>query len=91
MNQDISHYFRQVTDPRVEGRCSHLLSDILLIAICTYLTGGCDYQDIVIFSKERGQILDDLLILPNGTPSHDTFDGRKFFRPYKVLRLRDVF
>ena len=30
MRQDISQYFEEVTDPRVVGRCDHLLSDILI-------------------------------------------------------------
>jgi predicted transposase YbfD/YdcC len=73
MEKAISHYFASVKDPRVEGRCDHLLSDILLIAICTYLVGGSDYQDMVLFGKERGKSLEGLLVLPNGVPSHDTF------------------
>jgi predicted transposase YbfD/YdcC len=74
MEQDITIYFTQVPDPRVVGRCSHLLSDILLIAICTYLTGGDDYQDMHMFAKERGSSLNELLLLPNGAPSADTFE-----------------
>ena len=35
-----SNYFSEVTDPRVTGRCLPLLSDILMIGLCTYLTGG---------------------------------------------------
>lgn len=73
MEKDISHYFSSITDPRVKIRCDHLLSDILLIAICTYLVGGSDYQDMVLFGKERGNTLGGLLKLPNGVPSHDTF------------------
>lgn len=72
--KDISHYFSVVEDPRVVGRCDHLLSDILLIAICTYLTGGSDYQDMHLLAKERGSQLKDILILPNGAPSADTFE-----------------
>lgn len=52
--------------PRVVGRCDHLLSDILLIGICTYLVGGSDYQDMVVFAQERGESLGSLLKLPNG-------------------------
>ena len=74
MEQDITVYFSQVPDPRVVGRCSHLLSDILFIAICTYLTGGEDYQDMHMFAKERGSSLSELLLLPNGAPSADTFE-----------------
>ena len=39
-----SNYFSEVTDPRVTGRCLPLLSDILMIGLCTYLTGGTDYE-----------------------------------------------
>ncbi len=74
MEKDISHYFASVPDPRVVGRCDHLLSDILLIAICTYLTGGSDYQDMHLFGKERSEELSSLLALPNGVPSADTFE-----------------
>ncbi|MDR1224191.1 MAG: transposase family protein [Tannerella sp.] len=59
---------------RVTGRCLHLLSDILLIGLCTYLTGGFDYQDMRLFGIERGSSLGDLLSLPNGVPSGDTFE-----------------
>jgi len=72
--QDISFYFSLVPDPRVVGRCDHLLSDILLAAICTYLTGGSDYQDMHLLVKERGSQLKEILKLPNGAPSADTFE-----------------
>ncbi len=75
MEQDISHYFQEVPDPRVVQMCDHLLSDILLIALCTYMTGGSDYQDMYLFGKNRGQQLKgDLLQLPNGAPSVDTYE-----------------
>ncbi len=63
-----------MTDPRVTGRCLHLLSDILMIGLCTYLTGGTDYEDMRLFALERGEMLNDLLSLPNGVPSEDTFE-----------------
>lgn len=67
-------YFIEVTDPRVTGRCLHLLSDILMIGLCTYLTGGTDYEDMRMFALERGSELGDMLSLPNGVPSTDTFE-----------------
>jgi predicted transposase YbfD/YdcC len=73
-------YFSGVSDPRVTGRCLHLLSDILLIGLCTYLTGGSDYQDMRLFGLERGGQLGDMLSLPNGVPSEDTFE-----RVYKSI------
>lgn len=74
MNTSLSPYFSDVTDPRATGRCLHLLSDILLIGLCTYLTGGSDYQDMRLFGLERGRELGGLLSLPNGVPSEDTFE-----------------
>jgi hypothetical protein len=38
MEKEISIYFSEIPDPRVEGRCLHLLSDILMIPLLTYLT-----------------------------------------------------
>lgn len=80
-------YFSSVEDPRIIGRCSHLLSDILLIAICTYITGGCDYQDMHMFAKERGSQLKGLLILPHGAPSSDTFE--RVFKKLNVSSLQE--
>jgi predicted transposase YbfD/YdcC len=75
MTHHISHYFQEVSDPRVVGRCDHLLSDILTVAVCTFVTGGTDYQDMYVFCKERGeQLKGSLLQLPNGAPSVDTYE-----------------
>jgi hypothetical protein len=75
MEQDIAAYFQEVPDLRVVGRCDHLLSDILLISLCTYLTGGSDYQDMYLFGKERGHQLKGMILqLPNGSPSADTYE-----------------
>lgn len=65
-------YFSTVSDPCVTGRCLHLLLDILLIGLCTYLTGGMDYKDMHLFALERAPLLGDMLSLPHGTPSKDT-------------------
>ena len=84
-----SNYFSEVTDPRVTGRCLPLLSDILMIGLCTYLTGGTDYEDMRLFALERGEMLNDLLSLPNGVPSEDTFE-RVFQRiePSELVHYR---
>ena len=67
-------YFSTVPDPRVKGRCKHKLSDILIIAIATYLCGGDDYASMYEFCKHRGESLKPLLELPNGCPSVDTIE-----------------
>jgi predicted transposase YbfD/YdcC len=85
MEQVLSRYFSEVEDPRVEGRCLHLLSDILMISVLTYLTGGTDYQDMYLFGKERELEFKGLLQLPNGVPSVDTFE-----RVFKKLKSESL-
>lgn len=93
MEKELLHYFEQVEDPRVIGRCSHLLSDILVVAVCTYLTGGTDYQDMYLFCKERGdELKGSLLKLPNGAPSVDTFERvLKRLKPEALKQCLDFF
>jgi hypothetical protein len=81
MEQKLSTYFSEVEDPRVIGRCLHLLSDILMVSLLTYLTVGTDYQDMHLFAQERGRDFEGLLQLPNGAPSSDTFE-----RVFKKLK-----
>ena len=72
--EDIRIIFSEVADPRVKGRCKHLLSDIPFIGLCTLLSNGEDFEDMVAFGEEREDWLRTKLQLPNGIPSHDTFN-----------------
>jgi predicted transposase YbfD/YdcC len=85
MDKDLSIYFSEVEDPRVVGRCSHLLSDILMVSLLTYLTGGTDYQDMHMFAQERGLEFEGMLQLPNGAPWVDTFE-----RVFKKLKSESL-
>ena len=51
MEKLLSYYFLEIKDPRVTGRCMHLLSDILMISLLTYLTGGTDYQNMTVLES----------------------------------------
>jgi hypothetical protein len=74
MEKDLTLVFAGVDDPRVAGRCLHKLSDILFIALCTLLSNGEDFEDMVEFANQRLEWLETFLELPNGIPSHDTFN-----------------
>jgi predicted transposase YbfD/YdcC len=65
--------FQDVHDPRVQGRCDHLLLDLLAIAILAVLCGAEDWPDIEEFGRRRADWLRGFLPLPGGIPSHDTF------------------
>ena len=79
VNASIVEHFRTLEDPRIERTKKHLLLDILVIALCTLLTGGEGFQDMELFGKSKRAWLQTFLALPHGIPSHDTF-GRVFAR-----------
>ena len=70
----IQHQFRKLKDPRINRRKLHLLSDIIVIALCAVLCGAQDWQEIETFGKLRRDWFRRFLKLPNGIPSHDTFE-----------------
>lgn len=70
----LQKYFSEVADFRMMGKCLHKLSDILIIGLFTYLSNGEDYEDMVLFAKTHSEFLSDYADLPNGIPSHDTFN-----------------
>lgn len=74
MKSTILPILDKVIDPRSQGRCLHNLSDILFIALCTLISNGEDFEDMANFGRERETILRQYLSLPNGIPSHDTFN-----------------
>jgi predicted transposase YbfD/YdcC len=70
----IKKYFRRLKDPRVVGRSQHLLVDIIVLAICGVIGDCDDWQEIVLFAQKRLTWFKRFLQLPNGVPSHDTFE-----------------
>jgi hypothetical protein len=63
----------------MERTKKHTLLDILVIALCTLLSGGEGCQDIGLFGKSTRAWLQTFLTLSPGIPSHATF-GRVFAR-----------
>ncbi len=68
MSQPIKDYLLQVNDFREPKKCTHRLADILIIGLCTYLSNGHDYEDMVLFAQTHAHSLTELVALPNGIP-----------------------
>ena len=67
-------------DPRsITHSSRHLLSDILLLTILAVLCGADNWVGVEKFGKSKYKLLKDILVLPNGIPSHDTI-GDLFLR-----------
>jgi predicted transposase YbfD/YdcC len=74
---DLESLFAHVEDPRMERTKRHRLRDIIILAICGVLCGAEGWVEIEEFGKAKEAWFTELLQLPNGIPSHDTF-GRVF-------------
>jgi hypothetical protein len=48
--------------------------DILVIALCATISGAEGFNDIELYGKNKEEWLRTFLALPNGIPSHDTFN-----------------
>ena len=66
--------FQDLSDPRVDRTKNHKLIDILVISICTLLCCGESFNDMEEFGMAKFDWLKSFLELPNGIPTHDTFN-----------------
>jgi predicted transposase YbfD/YdcC len=71
---DLQKIFSEVPDFRINRRKLHLLSDILVISLCGVISGANDFEDIAEYGRQKQAFLSKFLVLPNGIPSHDTFN-----------------
>ena len=85
----IISYFAELADPRITGKCDHRLQDIILIAICAVVCGAESWEEIETFGEARAEWLKPWLELPNGIPSHDTFE--RVFRKLDAKAFEERF
>ena len=67
-------FFQDVPDFRINRRKKHNLLDILVISVCAFVCGADDFEDIALYGTQKEPFLRTFLELPNGIPSHDTFN-----------------
>lgn len=70
----IIEYFADLTDPRIERCRRHKLVDIIFIAVCGVICGADSFTEMEDFGLEKQVWLAQFIALPNGVPSHDTFN-----------------
>src|SRR5712671_6657179 len=81
--------FAELSDPRSVGPKRHDLLEILMIALCTVLSGGQTAVDMAVFAEAKQEFLSRFLGLRNGVPSHDTFS--RVFRQLDPDQFRACF
>ena len=70
----MSSTFQQLKIKRVERTKRHLLIDIITLTLCAVIGGAETWQDIELYGKCKYKWFKKFLKLPNGIPSHDTFN-----------------
>src|SRR3974390_2698561 len=81
--------FADLTDPRTGNAARHDLLEMLVIALCSVLTGGEDCTDMAEFAVSKIDFLRGFLKLKHGAPSHDTFS--RLFRLLDPDQFRACF
>lgn len=72
--------FADLPDPRAENAL-HDLTELLFIALLSTLCGATNCTDMALFARTKAYLLEPVLTLKHGLPSHDTFS--------RVFRMLD--
>jgi predicted transposase YbfD/YdcC len=71
----ITAVFEDLPDPRIDTpNKRHHLTDILTLAVCAVLGGAESWDAIAEYGRTKEAFFRRFLALPNGIPSHDTFE-----------------
>ena len=89
-SSNVMDYFGSVDDPRrTYGNLRHDFEAILTIALCGMICGADDWVTISQFGEIKKSWFENFLELPNGIPSHDTFND--VFAKLDPLQFQDSF
>ena len=84
----LTRLFKDMDDPRVVGRCSYPLVEVVLIGICAVLCGAETWTEVEEFGESKRGWLARFLKLEQGIPSHDTFRRVFSLLPAEVFETR---
>jgi hypothetical protein len=85
----LKEHFETIDDPRAAHRIQHQLLDMVMIVICAIICGADSWVEIEQYGLSKESWLSTFLDLPNGIPSHDTFE--RLFARLKPEQLQASF
>jgi len=83
------NFFTKITDPRAEWAKIYSVEEIIFISISSVICGAETWNDIEQYGNSKVTWLRTFLPLPNGIPSHDTFN--RFFSLINPKELEECF
>ena len=89
MTTKLTSFFSQIDDPRRDLSKLHSLNDILLIGILAVISGADTWNSMEDYAVSKEEFLRKFLDLPNGIPSHDTFN--RVFSSIDSEQFEEVF
>lgn len=85
----ILYFAQSLPDHRQEVKIRHLSTDIIFITVAAVICGAEDWEDIEYFGRCKRKFFARYLELPNGIPSHDTFN--RFFSQIDPTMMESQF
>src|SRR5271169_5034175 len=85
----VARHFGGLQDPRRKRGRLHNLCDMIAIALCAVICGAESWEDVAEYGRQKEPWLGAFLRLPNGIPSHDTFN--RVFRLLKPAAFQACF
>jgi predicted transposase YbfD/YdcC len=82
-------HFSSIQDYRENHNKKHLMIDIIVVAVCSVICGANNFVEIQTIGIEKLDWFRTFLLLPNGIPSHDTFN--RVFARLNPNELRSCF
>lgn len=86
---NILDFAHRIPDFRQEVKVQHQACDIVFITVAAVICGAHDWEDIEYFGHCKEDFFRQYLLLPNGIPSHDTFN--RFFANLNPNVLEEEF
>jgi predicted transposase YbfD/YdcC len=65
------HHFKDLRDPRQQGKVSYPLDEILLLCLLAVLAGAECFTEIALFGTKKLEFLRRFRAFKDGTPAHD--------------------